>query len=209
MSERLSKHCWGTPKCGISFLEIHFKNVNRDKDYEFIVVRNPFSRLTSFYINKVVYQGNPPWDYKDYYDNEITIPHLARGNTGYTFEEFIDELNELHINRAERHLRPQFVGVPAGHEFDKWVRLEHFKEDIREVCEVLDFDYDVITEKKSNFFPRTELGEYVGDKPTPWLRENGIPKNWRNFYNDKTETIVRQVYQQDFEWLSEFYEDTL
>ena len=208
MAEQLSKHCWATAKCGISLAEIYFKGVDRPNNYTFIVVRNPYSRLTSFYMNKVVYQGNPPWDYKDSYDNEIIIPHLGSGNTGFSFEELVHELKKVNIRGAERHLKPQCVGV-LGREFDKWVQLENFKEDIREVCEELDFDYDVITERKSNHFPRIDIDYYIGDRPTKWLRENGLPKDWRMFYNEETLEIVRQIYKEDFRWLSQFYEETL
>jgi hypothetical protein len=198
MAEQLSKHCWATPKCGISFAEKHFLDIDRNINYKFIMVRNPYNRLVSFYINKVVYQGNPPWNLKDTYVDEVTIPHLGKGNTGISFEEFIKLLSGVNVYSAERHLKPQSNGV-LNMKFNKIVKMESFIEDIKEVCEKLDFNYDKIIQKKSNHFERdSSITKKVFDKPSNWFRENSIPKNYELFYTQELKDIVFNLYEKDF-----------
>jgi len=198
MAEKLSKHCWATPKCGISFAEKYFKNINRNVDYTFLMQRNPYNRLVSFYINKVIYQGDPPWNLKKKYEYEVPIPHFNIDNTGVSFEEFIKKLGTINVIQAERHLNPQWLGIEKM-TFNKIVHMENFKEDIKEVCEVLDFDYDKITERKNNHFIRTDdITEPVHDKPTKWFRENGLPKNYDLYYTQEMRDIVYRLYEKDF-----------
>lgn len=199
MAEKLSKHCWVTPKCGISFAEKHFRNINRDINYKFIMVRCPYNRLVSFYINKVIYQGDPPWSLKEKYEYEVPIPHFGISNTGVSFEEFIKKLRTINVVQAERHLKPQWLGIEK-HSFDKIVYMENFKEDIKEVCELLDFDYNKIIERKNNHFVRTDtITEPVYDKSTKWFRENGLPKNYDLYYTKEMRDIVFNLYKQDFD----------
>lgn len=198
MAERISKHCFATPKCGISFADKYFKNINRDIDYTFLMQRNPYNRLVSFYINKIIYQGDPPWSLKEKYEYEVPIPHFGIADTGVSFEEFIKKLGTTNIVQAERHLKPQWLGIESF-TFNKIVHMENFKEDIKEVCEVLDLDYDKITERKNNHFVRTDtITEPVYDKPTKWFRENGLPKDYDLYYTKEMRDIVYRLYKKDF-----------
>jgi hypothetical protein len=198
MAEQLSKHCWATPKCGISFAEKYFQGVNRPTPYTFLMIRDPYKRMVSFYINKVIYQGDPPWNLKDEYEFEIPIPHFGIKDTSVSFEEFIKTLGTIDVIHAERHLKPQWLGV-EGKSFNKIVHMETFKEDIKEVCEVLSFDYEKITERKNNHFVRTDLiTEPVYDKPTSWFRVNGMPKDYELYYTAELKDIVYRLYEKDF-----------
>lgn len=195
MSEKVSKHCWATPKCGIS-TSIKYLNKNKDIDYKFIITRNPYSRVVSFYINKVVFQGNPPSDTKRYYNEEILIPHILISDTSISFLEFIEKLSKMNIINIERHLKPQYVGV-ENITFDKIVKIENFKDDIKDVCDILDIDYDCI--RNVNKFPKNDkITEKVYNYKTEWFRINGCPKNWELFYNDKLKNIVYNLYEEDF-----------
>ena len=52
--KRVGKHAWGSPKCAISLLHNVWSKVKTDKDYAFLLARNPYNRLVSVYTEKVI-----------------------------------------------------------------------------------------------------------------------------------------------------------
>lgn len=207
MAEKRNKHVWSTPKCGISFVDKYLKNHTKDFEYKYIIVRNPYNRLVSFYINKIVHQGlsgeYPPKEgmktYKSSYENEVLIPHYGGLYTNVTFEQFLQDLKYHNPNHLERHLRPQTNNV-ENMTFDKIVKLENFEEDMKEVCEKLEIDYvKMINHKKPNSFPKKKFDENIFyDKLPDYFRENGTPENINGFYNDELREIVQKLYKNDF-----------
>ena len=206
MAEPISKHCWVTPKCGISFAKKHFGNINiPNDDYKFIIVRNPYERLVSFYCQKVI----------RYTQGEKRIPHYCEVTklnkdlehykyfeieSNISFEDFVKDLSTRNIYKMERHLKPQVVGI-ENILFHKVVKLEKFNEDVKDVCEELKIDYESIVKKpvENTYNKLDSINEPVFDKKTKWFLENGIPKNYELFYNKEIKDLVYKIYQTDFE----------
>lgn len=198
MAEKVSKHCWTTPKCGITTAEHHFR-FDKPIDYRFILVRNPYHRVASFFYSKVIYAGVAIHKRRpDTYDEHRQIPHLNMGDTRVSFRQFIQLLKTVNVERADRHLKPQYLGV-TDMKFDNIVRCESYAEDIKPVCDALDLDYEEYAKLNVNHTERIELNEFVADYSADWFRENGIPKRYDVFYDDDIEEIVWNKYRQDFE----------
>jgi len=199
MAEKISKHCWATPKCGISFAKQNFKEVNRNTNYRFIIVRNPYSRLVSFYVNKIIFQADPPWNLRSEYVNEIKIPLIDISDTSISFSQFILELENLNVLKIERHLKPQWMEV-ENIQFNKIVKLENFNFDIRDVAQNLGLDYEYIINlpKTNEFKKNSDIKELVCDKKSSWFRKHGIPKDWRLFYSSENMKIAFKLYEKDF-----------
>lgn len=195
MAERISKHCWATPKCGIMTASKYFE-FEKAIDFQFVIVRNPYRRMVSFYISKVIEHGAA-------YGADRQIPHI--GKTGVhlncTFEEVLPHVSVL----GERHLRLQLDKVTK---FAHFVRLEHWAEDMKLVCDKLDLDYDKYKSVGVNRSLTTDIiTRYVGDKPPSWFRKKGIPSDYSLFYNDQTKKLVYDLYKKDFDWLVDVYDD--
>lgn len=205
MAEPISKHCWVTPKCGISYAKKHFGNINiPNDDYKFIIVRNPYERLVSFYCQKVI----------KYFLTEKRIPHycevskINKGLEYYTyfeidsnisFKDFVKDLSTRNIFKMERHLKPQVSGI-ENILFHKVVKLERFNEDIKEVCSELNIDYESLMQKpiENTYNKLDSIKETVFDRTPTWFLENGIPNNYELFYNDEIKKLVYEIYQSDF-----------
>ena len=211
MAEQISKHCWATPKCGIRTAQIHFpadgEYESKDSDFRFVIVRNPYARMASFYISKVINHIDP--------DDAPRrrgggIPHIRGGKLDFSFEQMVPLVKAG--KGADRHLKLQSdkmeiteMGTPA-HDFHI-VRCEHWTEDMKVVCEELDLDhghYGHVWENRSE--TTDSITEYVGDKPAVWFIENGVPSDYSLFYNNHSQKTISQVYRADFGWLKDVYD---
>lgn len=78
MAEKVSKNFWTSPKCGITFVENIFRGIETKSNKKILLVRNPYSRIVSFYMNKFLFKA--------------TAAHLYSG-----LEEICDQCN-IHKN---------------------------------------------------------------------------------------------------------------
>jgi hypothetical protein len=57
MAEKITKNFWTTPKCGITFVENVFRDLPTSSNSKVLLVRNPYSRMVSFYLNKILFKA--------------------------------------------------------------------------------------------------------------------------------------------------------
>jgi hypothetical protein len=194
MAEQRGKHVWSTPKCGITFVDKHLRQYERNKEYQYIVVRNPYIRIVSFYCQKIV---------KKYELGDRHIWHWIESpnEPNYiTFEEFIHKLNDINVHTAERHLLPQTYGI-GRQTFNHVVSLENFNNDIKQVCDDLKLPYDeIISKNVENTYDKVDtIKTKVYDKKPDWFIQNGIPSDPSLFYTEELKEIVYNKYKTDFE----------
>lgn len=192
MVEKISKHCWATPKCGITTAVKYFSS-DKAVDFTFVIVRNPYLRIASFYISKII-------SHAERFGLDNNVPHIGDHSIDCTFEELISW-----ITLGDRHLKLQSHNAEK---YTHFVRLEYWAEDIKLVCDKLELDYDKYKSVGVNRSQTIDtITEYVGDKPTTWFLETGVPSDYSLFYNEQTKERVYELYKPDFDWLENVYDD--
>ena len=127
--EHVARELYCSPKCGLSFVHQIARDPrigNASKPVLF--VRNPYSRLVSYYVNKVVYCALPGDGCSVYrmvtmvedpvrhgvapvgvFHQYIALPDTARGIATWSFRQFVEWLEKQDPYDVERHLKPQFI----------------------------------------------------------------------------------------------------
>ena len=136
--EHVTRELYCSPKCGLSFV-YSLSSVSlrigkwdeRRKPKPVLFVRNPYSRLVSYYVNKVVYCAlsgdgcsvyrmvtmvEDPVRHGFGCDPDIDLPDTARGIATWSFRQFVEWLEKQDPYDVERHLKPQFIWTGAVHD---------------------------------------------------------------------------------------------
>jgi Sulfotransferase family len=86
--------------------------------YTFTILRCPFSRLLSVYLDKIVNRNNPAWGYIDLHNSSIHIEDI-------TFEFFVKSMSIERIKNADIHWMPQ-TNFLVYEDYDNYFAFEEF-----------------------------------------------------------------------------------
>ena len=172
-----SRYCM--PPChlwGLSWVSSRrFKHTNKPKYkyesyYNFVFVRNPWSRLVSLYKDKVVTNGS----YVRYLLNKYRIQnaHLMK------FEDFVKFVGNVPDGYCDPHFLPYHCRINLQ-KTDFVGKLEKFEDDMRYVLNIIAPDQHIE-------IPNLNSSEYE-------------EKGYRDYYTDETRDIVARKYAKDIE----------
>jgi hypothetical protein len=161
------------------------------QDYlKFIVIRDPYKRLISGYVNKYV----------------IEKAYKVRGWTN--FEEFVEILesdqNFRKINR--HHFTPQTSenfkkAIVNNWNWDYVLNVDTLKNDISKINNMLNVDINLIHHNKT---PYRKTNNYT---IPPYRMPSGLVLNYmpsyEHFYNRQIIAKVENIYKQDFEYFKQ------
>lgn len=153
-------------------LEGEYKNY-----FKFIVVRNPWNRLVSYYCNK-----------------NINGIDLGNSPLNCSFNEFVNHIVKYEDKYMEHHIQPQTYGLD-NIDFDYVVKMENLEKDMKIVCSILEIPINIFS-----FHNKTKINNNVKNKVFNWrpsqFKKYGIPP-YKNFYNKALIGKVRTKYIED------------
>lgn len=168
--------------------------VRDDSYFRFTVIRDPYSRLVSAYVDKLVkpVKDGKPWA-------------TDRKCAGHTFEDMIEMLCNMRDSRIEKHFRPQAA-------FIRNIPMDHIGvfENLGTTVALLfdrygiDIENDIASRvrapKRTNY-SRTgsSPGRYVGDLTARELASLEHVPPTESFYNDRLRKLVSERYREDLE----------
>lgn len=170
--------------------------IKKENYYTFIVCRNPWKRIVSYYKNKKVMMGhkNKTWP--------IDTRIRDFNSENLSFRELVYHVYKTPDHFLEEHLQSQMYGL-GDVKFDKVVRLENFNKDMTEVCDFLKIENRDF--RNTNKSPITEFDKLVCDlKPNEF--KNNLPP-YQMFYDDKLKKIVEKKFKRDIEFFNYRFED--
>ncbi|MDP1881194.1 MAG: sulfotransferase family 2 domain-containing protein [Parachlamydiaceae bacterium] len=140
---------------------ISFKNDLFQGYFKFAFVRNPWDRVVSCYLNKVVNNSHPA--FKECF--------------GKGFDYFIYFIFKQDLSFADRHIQLQSDLIPLG-KLDFIGRFENFEEDFRTILNFLNISCDEIPHKNST--NHQHYSTYYNDMTRELIRQKYL-KDIRTF----------------------------
>lgn len=164
---------------------------NENPYFKFLVARNPWERLVSFYKVWVVL-------------NQQNHESLGRGAT---FSQLINQIEKT--GGSDAHVVSQVSGL-EGLSFDRIVHLENVADGMRGVCSACNVKFDPKHFSEMVFQAPVNEGKGIESIPTTpgskFVELDQWPE-WRRFYTQKMADTVSRVYAKDikafgYEWKS-------
>ncbi len=164
--------------------------------YTFVILRDPFKRLASVYIDKIVDRTVEAWSLHDKLDRKVRLEDM-------TFKKFVEIILKPGIFKSNIHWRPQ-VDFLIYEKYDDYFSLENFSEaidTIEEKAQIKVFDgrnltkhgldqYQLIKEKKFTDVSPVEIFN---------LKQKGYAPSYETLYDDELIELVKNRYKEDFD----------
>tara|TARA_A100001515_G_C4578110_1_gene212101 strand:+ start:874 stop:1566 length:693 start_codon:yes stop_codon:yes gene_type:complete len=165
--------------------------------YRFIVCRNPWKRIVSYYKNKkvAVWWKNSTWP--------IDIRQQNMNSEDFTFRDLVNFVCDTPDQYLEQHLQSQTSEL-GDMKFDQIVRLEDYADGMNQVCDHLGID--VRDFRNPNKTLETENKVNVSDLPPKEFDTDNMP-SYDCFYDDELRDMVEQYFKNDIEYFSYKFED--
>ena len=183
------------------------KILNDSRYYKFTVVRNPWSRLLSGYLSKIV-----RWSHHDGYEVYRKLIGQIRSNNNLspdvgkavTFRQFVEHEVRKSDMKMNSHWRPQ-IHFLAGHKFDFIAKFENIHEDINHINNKLGLKFDFRPPASSVGYMKnaSRQDEYFCDcyaDELMTIKEScgGFPE-YKQFYPPELKGLVASRYACDIE----------
>ncbi|WP_394128936.1 sulfotransferase family 2 domain-containing protein [Shewanella maritima] len=176
-------------------------------DYTFVVLRCPFRRLASVFLDKFVAKEGPAWAYRDFTKRNIELDKL-------TFRQFVLGLRQPGALNLNNHWRPQHHFL-LYKQYSDYFSVEKFPILVEKLKQKLAIE---VTDARSLTNHGLDTFESLYDKDYSRaqsahlanLKRQGKVPSYVNLYTADLIEVVKKLYQKDFElYLEHFNESDL
>ncbi len=187
--------------------------INDDRYFKFVIVRNPWERLASAYLNRFVSQRNlkqalfaPP----KYIKNVIDDVYIRKGlkpnyQKSISFREFIDYICLTKDEKLDGHWCPQYLYL-GNTKFNFIGKLENIDRDFKYIQKQLGIEIDLPWKNKTNRIDsnNNDEGKQIGDRyycdlyPLDLTKLEQYPLS-REMYTPDLIELVDRRYKKDIE----------
>ncbi|WP_405571451.1 sulfotransferase family 2 domain-containing protein [Winogradskyella sp. Asnod2-B02-A] len=184
------------------------KHINDTSFYKIAVVRNPYERLVSGYVDKFCGEDiHRSW--VQHVLEEIGLKD-SEGNYQITFSLFVDYLLRHDLIDVNAHWRHQTYNL-KGVELNEVIYLKDMSSRLPELSKKLGFEtkINVAKSRQSNSYAKHESTAELKDvyditntELMAFKKANGNFPKKESFYNDELKLKVRTIYKDDFEAFS-------
>ncbi len=172
-------------------------------DYTFVILRCPFARLASCYLDKIVDRHQDAWILYNLIDRTQELSDIS-------FEVFVKLMQKAVIQEGNIHWQPQ-IDFLVYEEYDDYFCLEEFKtvvETLEEKIGLSIVDARDLTQHGLNHFEVvSEAESYAKVSPVDIfsLKRLGKCPDPKLLYNDELIEIVKDCYQPDIKLYTEIF----
>lgn len=172
--------------------------------YSFIILRCPFARLVSLYLDKFVSRDPVAWHFKEVASNDPDLPLLS-------FRGFCNELRSRSVLTANKHWRPQSDFL-LYEEYDSVFCVEELAScnatiKHRAGLDILD-SRKYVKHDAGRFKAVGGLQDNYSDEE-PWKIETlfrvGLRPHYRSFYDDELIELVAKIYAEDLKLYRSYF----
>lgn len=181
-------------------------SINPDTFKIFVLIRNPYLRAISMYINK--YIGENSHIKKSMKSKDITNKH---GESFTSFLLFLKELkNKNLLNKVDGHVYEQSYDMDVPIDKITVIKLENFEEEMKQFYSKNFSDKPNLVNKVNKLFADSkilhsnktkinpEINNVIENVPAfKFTEKNNIP-TYDTFYNKETKKLVEEIYADDF-----------
>ena len=168
-------------------------------EYTFVILRNPFDRLASVYLDKIVGKEIDAWNLRDQLNREINLDKL-------NFAEFVNYIRKPRLLNTNIHWRQQSDFL-LYEKYDDYFMFEDFEKMTLSLEANIDFEVVDSRELIGHHVEQFDQlsGEYsnVPAQEIFRLKLEGRCPSHKSLYSKELKEIVRNVYSKDFDLIEE------
>jgi len=160
-------------------------DVDLDAYYTFKVVRNPWQRAISSFIQICRYP---------------VLPFPCARRQDMSFVDFLAVVRAINLDRCDIHVRRQWSNENVEQSLNRIVKIENWDEDIRKVSRETPLKVDPWVGQQQFRHHVTKTSTGAGDPSSVPYRdlENAVPP-YERFFTRQTTQMIREIYALDVE----------